>query len=64
MNCDKAYGAAEVYARSVRNNPAAEKCALTAQVAGGQASIIPIVPDAVSTAQTYLGEVISKCEDF
>lgn len=49
MNCDKAEGAAELYARSLRNNPAAEKCALKVQVAGGQASIIPMLPSAVSS---------------
>ena len=64
MNCDKAEGAAELYARSLRNNPAAEQCALTAQVAGGQASIIPLVPSAVSTAQAYLEQVMSECAGF
>ena len=63
MNCDRAEGAAELYARSLRKNPDATTCALSAKVSGVFASTASFTGQVDELQRIFEGSM-TDCENF
>lgn len=66
VNCDKAYGAAKAYQRTVKSNPAAYVCWPLVGAAGAMATTLQMIRDerSLADAQQSLRKAIKSCESF